>query len=122
MRAALPPTPANHSHLPRWQALSGRVKPLIVLPPKSMLRLKTATSAVADFTRGSFRPVIGEQEEIDPAAVRQVLICSGKFYYDLAAKRPAEGLTSIAIIPAERLDPRPAGELAAEKPTYPAAR
>jgi multifunctional 2-oxoglutarate metabolism enzyme len=121
MTVALPSTPANYFHLLRWQVLSGRVKPLIVMTPKSMLRLKTATSAVADFTGGSFRPVIGDQEELDPAAVRRVLFCSGKVYYDLAARRAAEGLTGVAIIRAERLYPLPADELAAEVGRFPAA-
>ena len=53
MTVAVPSTPANYFHLLRWQALSGRVKPLIVSTPKSMLRLKAATSPVADFTSGS---------------------------------------------------------------------
>jgi multifunctional 2-oxoglutarate metabolism enzyme len=122
MTVARPSTPANYFHLLRWQALSGRLKPLIVLTPKSMLRLKAATSAVADFTNGSsFRPVIGEPEQLDPAAVRQVLICSGKVYYDLVAKRDAEGLTGVAIVRAERLYPLPGDELAAEVGRFPAA-
>ena len=84
MTVTLPTTPANYFHLLRWQALSGRRTPLVVFTPKSMLRLKDATSAVADFASGSFRPVIGDQGHGDPAAVRQVLLCSGKVYYDLA--------------------------------------
>jgi 2-oxoglutarate dehydrogenase E1 component len=86
-----------------------------------MLRLRAATSAVADFTAGSFRPVLGEQPDLDPAAVRRVLLCSGKVYYDLATKRAAEGLASNAIIRAERLYPLPADELAAEVGRYPDA-
>src|SRR6202035_1466604 len=58
MTVALPPTPANYCHLLRWQALSGRRTPLIVFTPKSMLRLKQATSSVADFAQGSFQPVV----------------------------------------------------------------
>jgi multifunctional 2-oxoglutarate metabolism enzyme len=121
MTVAVPSTPANYFHLLRWQVLSGRVKPLIALTPKSMLRLKAATSAVADFTAGSFRPVIGEHETFDSAAVRRVLLCSGKVYYDLAAKRAADGLSDIAIVRAERLYPLPGDELAAEVGRYPAA-
>jgi 2-oxoglutarate dehydrogenase E1 component len=122
MTVAVPSTPANYFHLLRWQVLSDRVKPLIVATPKSMLRLKAATSANADFTNGSsFRPVIGEQEETDAAAVRRVLICSGKVYYDLADKRRAGGLTDIALIRTERLYPLPGDELAAEVARYSAA-
>ncbi len=121
MTVAVPSTPANYFHLLRWQALSARIKPLIVATPKSMLRLKAATSAVADFTSGSFRPVIGEPADFDTAAVRQVLLCSGKVYYDLAERRRAEGRADVAIARVERLYPLPADEIAAEVSRYPAA-
>jgi 2-oxoglutarate decarboxylase len=121
MTVAMPTTPANYFHLLRWQALSGRVKPLVVFTPKSMLRLKSATSPVAAFTSGSFRPVLGEQPGNDDAAVRTVLICAGKIYYDLAAKREADGFTGIAIVRLERLYPLPADELLAELSRYPGA-
>ena len=83
MTVALPTTPANYFHLLRWQALTPRIKPLIVFTPKSMLRLKTATSPVSAFTTGVFRPVLGEGPGIDEGAVRRILLCSGKVYYDL---------------------------------------
>jgi 2-oxoglutarate decarboxylase len=121
MTVAIPSTPANYFHLLRWQALSTRIKPLIVATPKSMLRLKAATSAVADFTSGSFRPVLGEPADFDTAAVRQVLLCSGKIYYDLAERRRAEGRADVAIARVERLYPLPADEIAAEVSRYPAA-
>ena len=121
MTVAVPSTPANYFHLLRWQALSTRVKPLIVATPKSMLRLKAATSAVADFTSGSFRPVLGDPEDLDAAAVRRVLLCSGKVYYDLAERRRAEGRGDVAIARVERLYPLPADEIAAEVSRYPAA-
>jgi len=121
MTVAMPTTPANYFHLLRWQALSPRVKPLIVATPKSMLRLKAATSPVADFTAGSFRPVLGEQSELDDAAVRRVLLCTGKIYYDLVQRRQADGIADIAIVRAERLYPLPADELAAQVARYPAA-
>jgi multifunctional 2-oxoglutarate metabolism enzyme len=121
MTVAMPSTPANYFHLLRWQALSTRIKPLIVATPKSMLRLKAATSPVADFTSGSFRPVLGERQQLDDAAVRRVLLCSGKVYYDLAERREAESRGDIAIIRAERLYPLPADEIAAEVARYRAA-
>jgi 2-oxoglutarate dehydrogenase E1 component len=121
MTVALPSTPANYFHLLRWQALSGRRKPLVVFTPKSMLRLKTAASPVADFTHGSFRPVIGDTSGSDPKAIRRVLLCSGKIYYDLAEKRAEAGLTDTAIVRVERLYPIPADELAAQLARYPAA-
>jgi 2-oxoglutarate decarboxylase len=119
MTVALPTTPANYFHLLRWQALSSRRAPLVVFTPKSMLRLKEATSAVADFATGSFLPVIGDPQSPDPAGVRRVLLCSGKIYYDLAHQRAEEGRTDTAIIRVERLYPVPAEELTAELGRYP---
>jgi multifunctional 2-oxoglutarate metabolism enzyme len=118
MTVAMPSTPASYFHLLRWQALSGRVKPLIVFTPKSMLRLKAAASSVADFTGGSFRPVLGDPAEPDSSSVRRVLLCSGKIYHDLADKRHASGTDQIAIVRAERLYPLPAEELSAELARY----
>jgi multifunctional 2-oxoglutarate metabolism enzyme len=120
MTVAMPSTPANYFHLLRWQALSGRRKPLIVFTPKSMLRLKAATSAVADFTQGSFQPVIGDPAPLDPAGVRKILLCSGKIYYDLAGKRSALGQQDTALIRVERLYPLPEEELRGLLARYPA--
>jgi 2-oxoglutarate dehydrogenase E1 component len=120
MTVAMPSTPANYFHLLRWQALSGHRKPLIIFTPKSMLRLKAATSMVTGFTGGSFQPVIGDPGQVDPAGVRRVILCAGKIYYDLAAQRPAEGHHDTALIRVERLYPLPAQEILAETARYPA--
>jgi multifunctional 2-oxoglutarate metabolism enzyme len=120
MTVTVPSTPANYFHLLRWQALSGRRKPLIVFTPKSMLRLKAATSAVADFTQGSFLPVIGDPAPLDPAGVRKVVLCSGKIFYDLDAKRSAQDQRDTALIRVERLYPLPAAEILGQVARYPA--
>jgi 2-oxoglutarate decarboxylase len=120
MTVAMPTTPANYFHLLRWQALGSRRKPLIVFTPKSMLRLKSARSAVADFTHGSFLPVIGDPRPADPAGVRTILLCAGKLYYDLASKRAAEDRDDLALIRVERLYPLPAEEIRAQVGRYPA--
>jgi multifunctional 2-oxoglutarate metabolism enzyme len=117
MTVALPSTPASYFHLLRWQALSERRKPLICFTPKSLLRLKAATSAAAEFTSGSFRPVIGDA--IETSGVRRVVLCSGKVYYDLADRRAKTGDQSIAIVRLERLYPVPVDELRAELSRYP---
>jgi 2-oxoglutarate dehydrogenase E1 component len=119
MTVAMPSTPASYFHLLRWQALSGRHKPLIVFTPKSMLRLKTATSAVADFTAGSFQPLIGEPAGFDGSAVRRVVLCTGKVYYDLADRRAKVDANGTAIVRFERLYPIPVEELRAELSRYP---
>jgi 2-oxoglutarate dehydrogenase E1 component len=118
MTVAMPTTPGNYFHLLRWQGRSGRHKPLIVFTPKSMLRLKAATSAVTEFTSGSFRPLIGSTQASD-ADVRRLLLCTGKIYYDLAARREQAGATDTAIARVERLYPLPASELRAELARYP---
>jgi multifunctional 2-oxoglutarate metabolism enzyme len=124
MTVALPTTPGNYFHLLRWQGLSGRGKPLIVFTPKSMLRLKAAASAMSEFTTGSFRPLIGSVNAGAPggdAGVRRVLLCAGKVYYDLDARRLATGATDVAIARVERLYPLPVSELCAELARYPGA-
>jgi 2-oxoglutarate decarboxylase len=118
MTVAQPTTPASYFHLLRWQALSPREKPLIVFTPKSMLRLKAATSATADFTSGSFQPVIGDAAEL--GKVRRVVLTSGKLYYDLAVARAKADDTSIALVRVERLYPLPVDEIKAELAKYPA--
>ncbi len=118
MTVAMPTSPGNYFHLLRWQGLSGRHKPLIVFTPKSMLRLKAAASAVSEFTSGSFRPLIGSVQESD-AEVRRLLLCTGKIYYDLAARREQAGAAEVAIARVERLYPLPVSELRAELARYP---
>jgi multifunctional 2-oxoglutarate metabolism enzyme len=119
MTVAMPTTPGNYFHLLRWQGLSGRHKPLIVFTPKSMLRLKAAASAVSEFTTGSFRPLIGSSVHGSDADVRRVLLCSGKIYYDLAARNDKAGAHDTAIVRLERLYPLPVSELRAELARYP---
>ncbi len=121
MTVAQPSNPANYFHLLRWQALSGRRKPLVVFTPKSLLRLKAAASPVADFTRGNFRPIVSDPADPDPASVRRVLLCSGKVFYDLAGHRASIGNETTAITRIERLYPLPLEELKAVLAAYPGA-
>jgi multifunctional 2-oxoglutarate metabolism enzyme len=120
MTVAMPSTPASYFHLLRWQALSDRRKPLVVFTPKSMLRLKAATSPVPAFTEGSFLPVLGDPAPEDPAGARKIVLCSGKIYYDLDEQRTARGLRDAALIRVERLYPVPDEELRSQIARYPA--
>ncbi|MBW8797859.1 MAG: multifunctional oxoglutarate decarboxylase/oxoglutarate dehydrogenase thiamine pyrophosphate-binding subunit/dihydrolipoyllysine-residue succinyltransferase subunit [Streptomyces sp.] len=119
MTVAMPSLPGNYFHLLRQQALDGR-RPLVVFTPKSMLRSKTATSAPAEFTQGGFRPVLPD-DTVDPARVTRVLLCSGKVFYDLDARRHASGSTDTAIVRVERLYPFPDEEFEAELARFPSA-
>ena len=120
MTVAMPTSPANYFHLLRWQVHNPHHKPLVVFTPKSMLRLKAAASKAEEFTTGQFRPVIGDSSA-DPAAVKKVVFCAGKVYYDLEAERVKRGVKDTAIIRIERLYPLPGAELQAEIKKYPNA-
>ncbi|WP_344050700.1 multifunctional oxoglutarate decarboxylase/oxoglutarate dehydrogenase thiamine pyrophosphate-binding subunit/dihydrolipoyllysine-residue succinyltransferase subunit, partial [Streptomyces thermoalcalitolerans] len=120
MTVAMPTLPSNYFHLLRWQVHNPHHKPLVVFTPKSMLRLKAASSKTEEFTTGQFRPVIGDTS-VDPNAVRKVVFCAGKVYYDLDAERQKRGVKDTAIIRLERLYPLPGAELQAEIKKYPNA-
>jgi 2-oxoglutarate dehydrogenase E1 component len=118
MTVAMPSTPASYFHLLRLQALAPYHKPLVVFTPKSMLRLKAAGSARADFTSGTFEPVMRDTT-VDPAGVTRILLCTGKVYWDLAAERERSGRTDVAIVRLERLAPIPEEEIREAVASYP---
>ena len=110
MQVCVPTTPAQVFHMLRRQMVRPMRKPLIVMSPKSLLRHRLATSALEEFTNGSFQPVIGEVDDLDPEGIEIVVVCSGKVYYDLIEARRARGLTNVAVIRLEQIYPFP-GEL-----------
>ena len=116
---AIPSTPANYFHLLRWQTLSNRRKPLVVFTPKSMLRLRAATSMPDDFTTGRFQPVLADGSNPDPAAITRVRLCSGKIYYDLIKEREKLQAYDTAIIRVERIYPTPIEEIREALASYP---
>src|SRR5471030_1807973 len=75
-------TAAQYFHLLRRQALDPTARPLVVMTPKGLLRLKDAASSPADLAEGSFRPVL-DADVPDKSAVRRLAFCSGKVYYDI---------------------------------------
>jgi 2-oxoglutarate dehydrogenase E1 component len=110
IRVANATSAAQYFHLLRRQARRTRQRPLVVMTPKSLLRLPQATSTLADLATGRWYPVLDDSTIADPKEVRRVLLCSGKVYYDLLAeatkhsKRPA-------IIRLEQLYSFPEAEL-----------
>jgi multifunctional 2-oxoglutarate metabolism enzyme len=121
MTVAQPSTPASHFHLLRQQAYMEHKRPLVVFAPKSMLRLKAASSKVEDFTSGTFRPVITDEQGLNPANVTKVLFCSGKVYWDLLAESQKRGDGKTAIVRVEQLYPTPVDEIKAAYEQYPNA-
>jgi 2-oxoglutarate decarboxylase len=98
-------TPANYFHALRRQALREFKKPMMVMTPKSMLRAPQAVSKVADFTSGKFEEIIDDATITSPEKVTRVLLCSGKVYYDLLAKRTKLDAHDVAIVRVEQLYP-----------------
>ncbi|MDI3270277.1 MAG: 2-oxoglutarate dehydrogenase E1 component, partial [Bacillota bacterium] len=86
-------------------------RPLIVMTPKSLLRHPLARSTLEEFTEGSFQPVLDDPMVEDPREVMRVLLCSGKVYVDLLARRQKEPRRDLACIRLEQLYPFPRREL-----------
>jgi len=104
-------TAAQYFHLMRRQALDPSARPLVVMTPKGLLRLKQAASVMADLAEGSFRPVLGDPTA-DASQVRRLVLCSGKVYYDLAGHELRAEARSIAIGRLEQLYPFPVADAA----------
>ena len=107
LRVANCTTPAQFFHLLRRQARDPRRRPLVVMTPKSLLRLPAATSSLAELTGGRFQPVLEDGAVPDAA---RVLLCSGKVYYDLMAEA-AKRERRPAILRLEQPYPFPGEEL-----------
>ena len=126
MTVAQPSTPANYFHLLRRHSLDGIHRPLIVFTPKSMLRNKAAVSDIKDFTEQKFRSVLEEPTyELgtgDRGAVTRILMCSGKIYYDLVARKQKDKRDDVAIVRIEQLYPLPPRRLGRTLAEYPGAK
>ena len=118
MQVVVPSTPAQMYHVLRRQMLRAHRKPLIIMTPKSMLRHKESVSSLEDLANGQFQTVIGDKEDIDPKKVGRLILCSGKVYYDLLAKRRELGTTDTAILRIEQLYPFPHDALQAQVDLY----
>ncbi|MGL4549844.1 MAG: 2-oxoglutarate dehydrogenase E1 component, partial [Gemmataceae bacterium] len=110
IQVAVPTTPAQHFHLLRRQLKRNFRKPLVVMTPKSLLRAENCASTVAELVKGHFREVIGDPAA-DPAAVRRVILCTGKVYYDLLKYRADKKITDAAIVRLEQPYPFPERQL-----------
>src|SRR6185312_1966167 len=86
IRVANCTTPAQYFHLLRRQARRTRQRPLILMTPKSLLRLPQAASRLEELSSGRFRPVLDDSWAAGQAGISRVVLCSGKIYYDLLAE------------------------------------
>ncbi len=113
-------TPSNYFHVLRRQMHRNFRKPLIIMTPKSLLRHKGAVSKLTDFGPGStfHRVMYCNELPSDPKDAKQVVLCSGKVYYDLQEERAKRDLKDVHLLRLEQLYPFPADALAAELEPY----
>jgi 2-oxoglutarate dehydrogenase E1 component len=122
MQVCVPSTPAQMYHMIRRQILRSLRKPLIVMTPKSLLRHELSVSSLEELVNGEFANVIDEVEKIPQAAVRRLVLSSGKVYFDLLKARRTAKTEDVALVRVEQLYPFPVQELEAVLSRYPNAR
>lgn len=121
MRVAYPSTPAQYFHILRRQAHSTERRPLILMQPKSLLRLPEAASKLNDIATGTFQAVIDDATVVQQReSVKRIVFCTGKIYYDILDKRKRDGDAGVALVRVEELYPWPHDEVAAIVDSYPA--
>jgi multifunctional 2-oxoglutarate metabolism enzyme len=114
IRVVYPTTPAQYFHLLRRQARHADQRPLVVMTPKSLLRLPAAASRPSELSSGAFRSVLDDPRFADAKSatkVRRLLLCSGKVYYDLIGSELFADAKDLAVVRVERLYPFPSDEL-----------
>ncbi len=114
-------TSAQYFHLVRRQALDVTARPLVVMTPKGLLRLKQASSSIGDLADGEFQPVI-DDATADHARVTRLVLCQGKIYYDIVGHEDRARAASVAVARIEQLYPFPVDRCAALVRGYPNLR
>jgi 2-oxoglutarate dehydrogenase E1 component len=115
LRVAYPSTPGQYFHILRRQALCEQRRPLVLMQPKSLLRLPEAASALDELASSRFQPVL-DDPGAKPDDVRRLVFCTGKIYYDLATQQQSE---NVALVRIEQLYPWPHERIAAIVDRYP---
>ena len=119
IRIANTTTAAQFFHLLRRQALDPAARPLVVMTPKGLLRLRQAASSLEELSEGAFRPILD-----DPKApgyrVRRLVLCSGKIYYDIVGHEARAEAEDVAVARLEQLYPFPVEAAAELLRSYPA--
>ncbi|MDV6011597.1 multifunctional oxoglutarate decarboxylase/oxoglutarate dehydrogenase thiamine pyrophosphate-binding subunit/dihydrolipoyllysine-residue succinyltransferase subunit [Haloechinothrix sp. LS1_15] len=121
MTVTVPSTPANYFHLLRRHALDGVDRPVVVFTPKSLLRDKNVRSNIEDFTGSSRFLSVIDDDQVDPAKVRKVLLTSGKLYWELSVERAKREIEDVALVRIEQYYPIPKDKLHAALRRYPSA-
>jgi 2-oxoglutarate dehydrogenase E1 component len=117
MTVAYPSTPAQYFHLLRRQALRTSRRPMVLMQPKSMLRLPDAMCGIADLSDAQFQPVIDDAATKGrEAKITRLVLCTGKIYHEIRAANPGE---HVALVRIEELYPWPSTEIGAVIDRYP---
>ena len=117
IRVANCTTSAQLFHLLRRQALDATARPLVVMTPKGLLRLRQATVPLEELTAGSFRTLL--EEPGDKTDVRRLVLCSGKIYYDIAAHDARAAAEDVHVARVELLYPFPLEQVSALIGSFP---
>ena len=121
IRVANLTTPAQYFHLLRRQARVAKQRPLVIMTPKSLLRMPQATSRIEHLSESRFFPVLSEPR-IDEEKITRLVLCTGKIYYDLKGHAMRENNESVAISRVELLYPFPQQQILDEVERYPNLR
>ncbi|HSJ49690.1 MAG TPA: multifunctional oxoglutarate decarboxylase/oxoglutarate dehydrogenase thiamine pyrophosphate-binding subunit/dihydrolipoyllysine-residue succinyltransferase subunit, partial [Actinomycetota bacterium] len=108
LEVAVPSTAGQYFHLLRRQARRDDLRPLVVLTPKSLLRLEASAADAAELETGAFRPVLPDPQEV--AAPGRIVLCQGKLFYELDRAR-SERSAHARLLRLERCAPFPVEEL-----------
>jgi 2-oxoglutarate dehydrogenase E1 component len=122
LQVCYPTTPAQYFHLLRRQVRPGMERPLVVMTPKSLLRLPAASSSIDELANGGFQPLIDDVEITDRDAVTRIVLCSGKVYYDLMEARKKSEERSVAVVRLEQFYPFPLQSVRDMLKKYPNAK
>ena len=118
LRVANLTTPAQYFHLIRRQAKVAKQRPLVIMTPKSLLRLPQATNRIEHLSETRFFPVLGEPR-VPAEKVKRLILCTGKIFYDLMGHPSREGNEGVAVGRVELLYPFPESQLRELVDTYP---
>jgi 2-oxoglutarate dehydrogenase E1 component len=114
-------TAAQFFHLLRRQALDATARPLVVMTPKGLLRLREATSSLSDLAESAFQTVL-DDVDVEHAEVERLVLCSGKLYYDIHAHELRAATPAVAVARLEQLYPFPLEQMTTLIASYPSVR
>jgi 2-oxoglutarate dehydrogenase E1 component len=120
IRVANCTTSAQFFHLLRRQALDATARPLVVMTPKGLLRLRQATVTLGELSNGSFQTVL--EEPADRGAITRLVLCSGKLYYDVSGHEARGRAPWVSVGRVELLYPFPIEQVATLVASYPQLR